>query len=359
MVRRLLMAAGGGAVVDWTRGTLTADGSPVTVLADGNGNRFPGAVPLDNDVSRALVVYNRAGTRDAIYGLILTKTGTWTFTAGAPFLIYQHASQHVLADDPVSVVDGQVVITGRLYNGSVNSAPFILVCADPPASLSSSSSWGSPISVPLTAFTSENLTTGRVHKLVNGTYLVGYYGNNTSANFENGVLLSSSLTDWSAMTRVTIGPVHANNYTEIDIEETPTGLLIAHLRTDGTSPYAHFIARSSDHGATWTSPASAFTAHGYPMFRRRVTGLQYTIYRRSTSAFATYWRQSADDGATWSAESLLDGTLIGGHTSTSAYATIVPLDALHDLAVYSITDDRFGTVPANLYSQVITDSSTR
>ena len=71
------------------------------------------------------------------------------------------------------------------------------------------------------------------------------------------------------------------------------------------------------------------------------------------------WRQSDDDGATWSAETLLDGTLIGGHSSTSAYATFLQLDAFHVLCVYAITDDRFIGYPSNLYSQVFTDDSTR
>lgn len=355
IARRLLVAAaGGGAFADWTRGTLSAGGSPVTILADGGSNLFPGAVRLD--ANRILVVWNRwSGGVGDVYGLILTTANDWaSFTPGSEFLIY-HGSDDILLDDAASIVDGKVVIAFRYYDGSVNYDSHLLT-ADL-AGFTSSSTW-SVVDVPLTDFTSENLITGRVHKLGNGTYLVGYYGNDTSANFEAGVLISGNLTDWSARTLVNIAPVHANNYTEIDIEQMPDDSLIAHIRTDSTSPLQHFRATSSDYGATWTSPVTAFTAHGFPAFRRLTSGLQLTVYRRATSAFATYWRQSDDDGASWSGETLLDGTLIGGHTSTSAYATFVQIDSFRVLCIYSITDDRFIGFAANLYSQVFTDSST-
>jgi hypothetical protein len=352
--RRFLMAGGGGgSIPPWTRGSLTG-GSPATILADGQFNAFPGVVWLDG--SRVLVVFNRwaSGVGD-VYGIIGTVTGSWTFAWGAEFLIH-HGAGDVLLDECASIVDGKVVVAARLYNGSVNYGSFLLVCNSRPANLTSSSTWAT-VAVPLSSFTGDNLITGRVHRLIDGSYLVGYYGSDVATNFESGVLLSASLTDWSARSKVVVAPVHANNYTEIDIEEMPDGTLVAHVRTEG--PLQHFIATSTDHGATWTSPVTAFSAHGYPMFRRLATGLQLTVYRDAHSPYATMWRQSADDGATWSAEATLNGTLIGGHTSTSAYATLLQLDAFHALCVYAITDDRFIGYPANLYSQVFTDSSTR
>jgi hypothetical protein len=341
--RLLLAAAGGGSIPPWTRGTVTPDGSPATVLADTHGNRFPGIVRLD--AGRVLVVYSRDNAD--IYGIIGTLTpSTWAVSWGSAFLIYSVASD-VLLEESVEVIDGRVVIAARLFNGTINHDSFLLRSSVAPASVTSSSSWDAPISVPLAVYTGDNLITGRVHKLINGTYLVAYYGSDIATSFTGGVLLSSSLTDWSALTRVAIAPVDAVNFTEIDVEEYPDGTLVAHVRTE--VPKQHYIATSTDHGATWSSLTSAYSAFGYPMFRRLTSGLQVTVYRQA-STFLTYYRQSANDGATWTAEAVLDGTAtISGHAADSAYAT----------CVYSITDDRFGTFPANLYSQVFTDSSTR
>lgn len=352
--RRILLAAAGGGgsftAGSWHRGTVTPDGSPATVLANGNGNFFPGIVWLD--ASRVLVVFDRAGV--GIGGIIGTVTGSWTFSWGSPFAIYANTSAGCA--DAVSIVDGQIVVSAILFDAGLNHDPFFIVCNDPPASFTSSSTWGSPIAAHLTSFTAHNLVIGRVQKLQDGTYIVGYYGNNTAANFESGVLLSSSLTDWSARTKVVIGPVNANAWSELDVEEMPDGTVVVLDRAESASPHTHWQATSSDHGATWTSLAVAFQGHGYPAWRRLTSGIRVSVYRRSTSAFGPYWRQSADDGATWSSETLLDGTIVGA-ASEAAYATFLQLDDTHALCVYAIADNSFAGA-SNLYSQVFTDSST-
>lgn len=355
LARRLLMAGGGsGSFPAWTRGTLSAGGSPATVLADGSFNSQPGIAWLD--ATRVLVVFSNSASY--IRGIIGTvNLSTYAVTWGSAFTIYGASSN---PGDCVSVIDNQVVITSPLYS-TVNHDPFIIICNDPPASLTSSSTWGTPVSVHGAVYSEHNLTIGRVLKLLNGTYLVGYYGKDVAANDEVGVLLSSSLTDWSARSHVVIGAVGAHNYAEPDVEEMPDGTLVCRLRSEVAYPQPVYIATSADHGATWTGPASAYNGFGFPDWRRLTTGLQLTVYRQATVSGLgpTYWRQSADDGATWSTEMLLDGTLIGGQPSYSAYATILQLDTLHALCIYSIGDQRGGAFPANLYSQVFTDSSTR
>lgn len=352
---------------EWTRGVLTADmpgGSHATVLADGAFNSQPGIVRLD--ASRLLCVYNRStASLSQCYGIILTATSRspWTFTPGSPFAIY--TAQPTNAANGVSIVDGQVVITGPTYSFSTNlsTSPFLIVCNDPPASLTSGSTWGAPVSIPLADYADSNLTIGRVLRLQNGTYLVGFYGmNSPTTNAESGVLISASLTDWSARTKVVVGALGAHNYCESDIIELPGGALAMLLRAETSSPMHTYLARSTDHGSTWSAPADAFVGFGYPAWHRMDSGIWVSAYRQSTvdGLGMPWWRQSVDDGASWSAEALLDGTEVGGSPGSSycAYACFVRLDASHALCVYSIGDRSGAAHPANLYSQVITDSSS-
>jgi hypothetical protein len=353
LARRLLANSGGaGGFPGWTRGTLTAGGSPATVLADGSFNSQAGIAWLD--ATRVLVVFSDSSSN--MRGIIGTLSGTWTFTWGSAFTILASPTN---CYDAVSVVDGKLVVAGNVFSGGTTHSPFLLICDSSPAAMTSSSTWGAAINLP-TDGADAYIQNGPVQKLINGHYLVAAQmaGN---AHGGNGVILSTSLTDWSAATFVQIGAPAGSgvDYTEIVVDEMPSGTVIAHLRHE--SPKEQYIATSTDHGATWTSPASAFSGYGFPMFKILTTGLQLAVYRQATGGGlgATYWRQSADDGATWSGETLLDGTLIGGQPSYSAYATILQLDALHALCVYSIGDQRGGAFPANLYSQVFTDSSTR
>jgi len=344
-----MAALGGGSITGptWTRGTLTPDGTPATIVNDSEHNAFPGITWLD--ATRCLLVYRRGNdhlTDGEVYGKIGTVTGT-SVSWGSAFLIYTNA-EDVRLEDAVSVVDDQVVVVARLYDGSVNHDPFLLIADASPAGFTSSSTWGSPIDIPLTEGAVQNLGIGRVQKLGNDTYILAY--NATDPASKNGVLISPSLTDWSSMTAVEIG----SGFTEIDIEHQGGAALVAHLRSE--SPLEHYVSLSADYGATWTAPASMFSAWGYPMWRRLTSGLRLTVYRDAGSPNETYWRQSDDDGATWSSETLLDGTDINGQVSDSAYATLLQLDDTNVLCVYSI-EETFG-FPADLYSQVFADSST-
>lgn len=352
-VRRLLLLAGSGGSFNqptWTRGTLSAGGSPDTIVSDGSHNAFPGLARLDG--GRILLVWRRGVSHHhdgEVYGMIGTQTGL-SVSWGSPFLIYTNA-EDVRLEDGVSIVDDQVVVVARLYDLTANHDPFLIIADDPPDSFTSGTTWGSPVAIPLTAGATQNLCIGRVQKLQDDTYMVGF--NHYSPASVNGVLLSASLTNWSGMDVVDI----ASGLTEIDVEEMPDGTLRAHLRDE--SPLTFQYATSSDHGQTWTAPASLYNAWGLPTFRRLPSGLQLAVHRGASDT-DTYWRQSDDDGVTWSSETELDGQDVSfGVASGGTYASILPLDNTHALVVYGIEDEaQPNPGVSNLYSQVFTDSST-
>ena len=109
LARRLML---GGAFLPWTLGVLTAGGSPATVLADGSFNSQPGITWLDS--TRALVVFIGGTAGLQIKGIIgtVTSTSPWTFSWGSAFVILSSAYN---AYDPVSVVDGRLIVTGNVF----------------------------------------------------------------------------------------------------------------------------------------------------------------------------------------------------------------------------------------------------
>ena len=336
----------GGGGVGPVLGTLTPDGVPVAV-STGTHDAFAGACRLDD--GRILGVWRRGSTHLAggvIYGKIGTLAGNRKSVAswGSGFTIYSNA-EDVRCEDAVSIVDGQIVIYARLYNGTANHSPFILICNDAPEDFTSSSTWGSPISVPLTAYSTQNVSQGYIRKLRSGKYMAMFDGISGS-NRENGILLSDSLTDWSSMTRTVVGTV-ANNFSEINIVEIPNGHLRAFLRSE--TDEMTYTKLSEDGGATWSVASLAYDGYGYPMVRRLLSGLWLTIYRQRPNG-DNCWR-SSEDGITWSAETVLDAT-----GDRSGYATILQLTFDSILTIYA-RENTAGTT-SDLYSQIFTDSST-
>ena len=182
-----------------------------------------------------------------------------------------------------------------------------------------------------------------------GTYLAPFFGI-TGTQYDVGVLLNSSLTDWSSPTVVVVA-TSTSDYDEIDVEELPDGTLVAMIRSD-TGVDTH-RATSSDHGVTWSSATMVHDGYGYPMFRRLASGQLLSVYRDSPNG-DTAWRTSTDDGATWGSETILDTT-----GARSSYATLLQLDATHALCVYAVEATGTGDpTDSDLYSQIFTDAST-
>ncbi len=326
-----------GGAPDGLAGSWTPDGSPQGIETGSTYASFPGICRLDAD---SLLEVDRDGTDHLADGVIKGRIGSLSGTSvtwGSAFTIHSD-SDDVRVDDALEIIDDQVVLAGRLYDGTDNHSPFLLICDDAPASLTSSSTW-TEVSIPLTSGTNENLATGHAVKRGDGGYLVPYVQRNT--DFLSGVLLSESLTDWSSMTEVVVG-AESGEYSEICVEVMADGELIALLRSEADGDT--YRAVSTDHGLTWTTPVLAHDGYGLPMFRVLPGGTFLTVYRKDDAD--TYWRTSTDEGATWSSETLLDS-----NGTRNVYATLLVLDSSNALCVYAIENSGSD---ADIYSQVFT-----
>lgn len=320
----------------------TPDGTPAAITDGGTDHvAFPGICWLT--ASTCLLVYRRgsdhAATLDGeIVGRIGTVTGT-SVSWAAEFDIYDHASLDVRCEDAASIVDGEVVIAGRHYDGSNSQLPFVLVCDDAPASLSSSSSWTKH---DITFAPGDwNLCVGRLVKH-ESRYIVGAQtgdGSDYSAS-TNGVLISDSLTDWSSPTYVPITAI-GDEFSELCLDETPGGLVALLRCEDDVKTYRSV---STDGGDTWTAPTLAHDGFGFPMFRRLPDGALLSVYRDSPDG-DTAWRTSSNSGVSWSSEAILDTT-----NYRSSYATQLTLSTTDVLCVYAVEPS--DQADSDIYSQV-------
>lgn len=338
---RFLFTGGLPDVPPTVPGTWAPSGSKV-IIDSGTGHRaFPGVAWLS--ATKLLLVY-RFGSDHLTDGVIAGRIGTVNGTSvswGTEFTIYSNA-EDVRCDDSVSVLGTSVVITGRLYDGTNNHSPFVLVCDDAAGSLSASSTW-TKHDIAFSAGANQNGTTGRV-LLLGSTYVVATFAITGSSVMVSGVLRNSSLTDWSSPTYVVIGS--DGQLPETCLGELSGGTLLALLRRQtGSQTYA---ATSSDDGVTWTTPASAHDGFGYPMFRMLGDTTILTVYRDSPNG-DTAWRQSLDQGETWSSESILDTT-----GDRNVYATIAQLDDNRVLCIYAV--EASSQTDGDLYSQIFTRS---
>lgn len=323
-----------------TPGTWTPDGSPQTIDAGSGYKAFPGLCRLD--AGRVLVAYYSGTSHldgsSTIIGRIGTLSGT-SVSWGSEFTIWSDATYGVRCEDALSVIDGKVVLAGRLYTSGddLNHSPFVLVCDDLARDMSSSSTW-TEHAIVFSEGDDENLPQGRVIK-VGSSYLVGATGW-TGSTPTAYVLISSSLTDWSSPTIVSLG-----TYSEVSIERLTGPVVLALLRREADK--STWKALSSDEGATFGSPSSAHAGYGFPMWRRLHDSTLLTVHRPSPSG-DTAWRTSADSGSTWSSATTLDT-----EGTNNEYATLLQLDTDNVLCVYAL--ERSAS-DSDIYSQVFVRS---
>ncbi len=342
-----------------TLGSLTAGGSPQTVINDSTHNGFPAACRLDSE--RVLLVYPGDGTGHETGHSLCGQVGTLAATRdsvtwGTKFTILDDTEDLRCEGGAAVVVRSdltrQLVIAYRYYTGvgGDNHDPSILICDDAPEDFTEASSWGSPIAVGLSAGSVQNYTQDRVRRLQGGTLLlpVGYDSGGTHTV---GVWRwTGDVEDIASGAFVTVGS-GATDYAEIDVEELPSGTLRAHVRNAAGT--FHYKSESTDAGATWSALSSLYAADGFPMFRRLTSGLMLTVYRH-TPLGDTAWRQATDDtDTTWGSETILDTT--GDH---SIYGNALQITPYKILVVYGVESSYPPGTDGDIYAQWFTDSST-
>ncbi len=330
-----------GGAAQQTPGTWTPDGSPVTIDAGAGHRGFPGLVRLDS--SRILLVYRSGTSHASADGVIAGRIGTVTGTSvswASEFTIADDATRDTRFDDSMSVIDGKVIIAGRIYTGTTSIEPFLLVSDDLVADVTSSTTWSSH-SISFSEGPNHNVPLRLIKWVIPTSCPVITM---SLGHGKAGVLRNSSLTDWSSPTWVEITP--SGQYTEVAVERLWGRYLLALIREESGS--ATHKATSTDGGVTWGSVTSAHDGYGLPMFRRLYDQTLLTVYRDSPNG-DTAWRTSDDDGASWSSETILDTT---GNQNT--YASLLPFAHGDVLCVYSV--ENAGQTDGDLYSQVFSRS---
>lgn len=178
--------------------------------------------------------------------------------------------------------------------------------------------WTAPVVVD-SAFTTWAAGAGAVVELPNGHLLLPTYGVSGGQNFQHAAVSRS--TDggvtWAHLAVMGNGDTQGGrHYQEPNIILTDKGDLLALMRSD--QALAHYSARSTDNGLTWTAPVLAFPGSGSPRLTNHA-GYLHAVHRHETTG-RTVKISSGDHGATWSNQIVLP---VSGSYVISSYGVAV------------------------------------
>ena len=287
-----------------------------TLLDNGSHPGFPGAV---NAPDGNLVVSWREGANHAPSKGVI-KVARYT-QAGAVV----QASTTVVDDatfdarDPGMTVlaDGRIALSyfiwDQLQEKPILDGMRIMFSSD------SGVTWTAPVVVD-SAFTTWAAGAGAVVELPNGHLLLPTYGVSAGQTFQHAHVSRS--TDggatWAHLASMGNGDTQGGrHYQEPNIILTDRGDLLALMRSD--QALAHYMARSSDGGATWSTPVVAFPGNGSP----RITnhgGYLHAVHRHESTG-RTVKISSPDSGYTWENQIVLP--VVGSYV-ISSYGVAVP-----------------------------------
>ena len=250
---------------------------------------------------------------EVFHAISTTQGATWP----VPTALETPSAGHTF-NGPVGVVtlaNGKVIVN---YFEAVNGFAGPPISVHYITSTDNGVSWSAPAT--LTPYTNWSAAGGRLVQLASGRVLMPVYGRNIGDTKDRcGVLISDDGgVTWSSVVSVS-GTGADENVNELALIQTPSGTVVAAMRTDDNAFY--YRLTSSDNGSTWSAKASmGFAATPtYPeIILEPDTQVVFMPYRQNVTEFAVY-RYSLDYGVTWGSEVSISGLV-------QEYAGGVPVD---------------------------------
>jgi hypothetical protein len=274
-------------------------GAKTVIQNDTSYNAFPIVRKLGNG-TLGLTYYKGTGHHSDNTGRIIGRIGTVDFSAnitwGAEYTVYDHPSLNVVN-----------VGLGVLKSGRIISSVSIMDAPSPPAadpldgahvlySDDNGATWSAPITVNST-LTSFTYMSGSPIQLASGDILVTVEGKNSGDTYSRMRVLRSSDNGitWGTEVEIASG---TRNYYEGQLCLLKNGTILCIMRTSvGTG--THYVSSSTDNGATWSAPVSAFAGFGQANTIQLTSGTILAITRGNDSKGIGY--TSRDNGVTWGA----------------------------------------------------------
>lgn len=304
--RRYLMEDGSFRDPFTTGDGVLSVGSISTITDDAKYNAWPSIARMHS--GELLLLYTKADSHHSdetgkLVGRIGTEGIAGAVTWGAEFTIYDHPSVWASGQDLSVISTGRVFASG--FYGAFATNPldgaFVVYSDD------DGRTWSSLIVVNST-LTSYSYGSGGVLELPNGDLLQCVEGKNSGDTFSRVVVLRSSDggDTWGSQVTIATG---TRNYYEAQLGLLDDDSILVLLRTSDAAGDI-YQSRSTDGGATWSTPVLAFAGHGQPNWIQSSTGTLVAITRENlgTGTGGVWAYTSVDRATTWSAKTDVDLT---------------------------------------------------
>jgi hypothetical protein len=284
-------------------GTLTI-GAQTTITDDTKYNAWPTVCRLRDN--RILLAYTKGDTHHSdTTGKAVGKIGTegleGAIAWGAEFDIYDHASLWA------TVAAVSQISTGRIFATLWRDNPAVAgsLVGGYAYSDDEGATWSAWTDF-TTTYTTEEFPVSAIVELPNGDLLVLINGRTGGSALEWDCVSLRS-TDGGAtfgsQTTLVLYATFTRFHTESQLVVLDNDDLFVIHRTSALSG-THYTQRSTDGGATWSAPVSAFTGYGQPNFIQASTGTLIATTRDNATADVIAYT-STDRGVTWSAGTIL------------------------------------------------------
>lgn len=278
-------------------------------------------------------MYRQGTNHTSIDGNLRKRTSSDGVTWSAATTILDDATLD-LRDAAVTVLStGRVIVSYFTWDGTDNDGarvPKIIYSDDDGVT------WSSPITI-TNSFTYWAITSAPVVELANGDLLAPLYGLDDGDSDTRRSCRVSISTDagatWSHHADIADGPTFGRTLGEPQLTVLANGDLLCMIRSDADTSGANLIHRSisTDDGATWPTPAVAFTGSGRPAVKQRGDGTIVCMHRSPVGDRCRF--KSSIDGVYWT-EAVGDFT--GGSTLVYEYGQWVDLGDGLLAALYSL-----------------------